>query len=564
MLVTSGRVPIPMPARLALQPKPLRLSLRRASWHFRRNPILGQRWSSSQRQASEGQLFAYTWLTKSPDEIVSARDSNLWRFHTTNHSLRKIPDDILASLPPISASLAQPDNVPVLLVTPNFAPWIDPASSFLEQCVNQLFHHAPDLHTLSPIHAVAAVVDKLPDARVQSGGALVSGYGQGASDSEGISLLFTKAENIQGKAAAPRRIRSSGTEEPALIFSVEASSNTQGATIGRPIHEVGLRLANTIFVNGNENTLFGMRWTCDADANRLALDEYVDLSSCIIKSAATNVHNAFQLPLRPVSQRRKVISGMGNILRQVAKFADDDQSDDPMPASSEIERELPRYIEEYDIVDQLLSVWALVETPEIHVPAEFKTLQDRMSYSLRKGGKLHHVMSGGGGWGKKQGLLSLDPETSFAESVHREELLELARLFEPSADFTPGLPPYLTKEITGEDLSELSQNARPGDYVQFFVSVEPGQVKDASSDYARPQEGSISYHFGVAARSGVPEVQTIDGQGKDLVALPNYFGALSERAITYLQPVNTSMDEGIPESGTKLDLPGSRVKLNLA
>ena len=473
---------------------------------------------------------------------------------------------MLASLPPIPASFTESGNIPVLLVTPGFAPWIDPASPFLDQCVNRFLQHSADIRSRSPFHAIAAVIDKLPDAREQSGGALVDGHGQGPSESEGISLLFVKAENIQGKTAAPRRLKASGTEEPALLFSVDTcSSNAPGDGIHRPVHEVGLRLASTVFVNGNEHTLFGMRWNYDPSLDRFALDQTIDLSSCVVTSTADAVHNAFEFPLYPVGQRRKVISGMGNILRQLAKFPDEAKSDIPMPASSELEKELPRYIDEHDIDHQRVSVWALVETPEMDISNEADSIQDRLTQSLRAGGKLHHVMSGGGGWGKKQGLLSFDPEISFAEIANREDFLALDKLFDPnaSADFTQGLPPFLTKGITGDDLSTLSQTARPGDYVQFFVSVEPGHVQDTRPDFAKPQEGSISYHFGTL--TGTPEIQTIDGQQRDLVVVPNYFGALSEKGITYLQPVTNAQSTGqVSESGTKLDMPGSRVELILA
>lgn len=474
---------------------------------------------------------------------------------TTNS--RKIPDDVLASLPPIPTSLVESGHTPILLVTPSFAPWIDPASPFLEQCVNRFLSDAPN--TRSPFHAVAAIIDRLPNVRGQSGDALISGHGQASSDSEGISLLFVKAENVQGKAAETRRFKASGNEEPALLFSVNTNAP------GRPVHEVGLRLANTIFVNGNENTLFGMQWSFNATSDRFALGQYIDLSNCIVSSTANSVHNAFRFPLYPVSQRRRVISGMGNILRQLAKSTDD-QSNDPMPASSELERELPRYIEEHGIIDQRVSVWALVETPEMDVSTEADSLQNRLSRSLRAGGKLHHVMSGGGGWGKKQGLLSLDPETSFSEALNPEDLLTLDRLFEPgaeSADFTLGLPPFLSKGFSGDDLSTLSQTAKPGDYVQFFVAVDPSDVQDRCPSIAKPQEGSVSCQFGVV--TGVPEVQVIDGQQKDLVVLPNYFGALSEKAITYQQPImDVRSNEQVFESGTKLNVPGCRVELTLA
>lgn len=456
-------------------------------------------------------------------------------------------------------------HIPVLLATPNFAPWVDPASPFLEQYVNQLLEHTPDIRSLGSFHAVAAIVDKLPDIRGQSGNEPVKNDGQESSDSDGLSLLFVKAGDVQGKAAAPRRIRSSGTEEPALVLSVDTNSS-DGSRIPaqRPVHEVGLRLANTVFVNGNEKTLLGMRWTLDTDLNRFRLDQSVDLSGCIIKSTANTVHNTFDFPLYPVGQRRRVISGMGNILRQLAKSIDEnDQSTTPIPASLELEKEIPRYIEEHDIDDPLVSVWALVETPDIVVSTGLEDLQARLSHSLRAGGKLHHVMSGGGGWGKKQGLLSLDPEVLFSDAATRKDFQSLDQLFEPREDFMSGLPPFLTEEITGDDLSDLDQTAKPGDYIQFFISVKPSYDQNARSNQII-SNGSISYQFGVVAHADTPEVQTIDGHQKDLVAVPNYFGALSEKAITYLQPVtNAQANEQQQETGTKLDVPGCRVKLAL-
>ena len=72
MSVISGRVPMSMPARLALQPNSFRLSLKRGGWSLPRNPLTGHRWYTSQGKAApKGQSFAYTWLTKTPDEIVS-------------------------------------------------------------------------------------------------------------------------------------------------------------------------------------------------------------------------------------------------------------------------------------------------------------------------------------------------------------------------------------------------------------------------------------------------------------------------------------------------------------
>ncbi|KAL4897210.1 hypothetical protein BDV59DRAFT_86386 [Aspergillus ambiguus] len=462
-------------------------------------------------------LVACTWLTGTPHTIT--------------------PDDVLTSLPPTSRSLVESGNVPVLLVTPSFAEWADTSSDFLETWINRLASGASP----HPVHAIIAIVDQLPDTRARA-------YDKDATETEGLSFIVANVEDIQGKAAAPRRVRSMETEESALAFSF------QGGMAGNEtpyMHEIGLRLANTIFINGNENTLFGTRWVYDPSSAKYTLDQSVGLSRCVVSSNTKAVHSNLQLPLHPVSQRRRVISSMGNILRQLTKRTDD-TSTEAMPASTELERELPRYIEEYNIEDRRVSVWALVETPEQSSATE--AADNNLIRRIQAGGKLHRVMSGGGGWGKKQGLLSLDPEIRFLEPTENGEFSSLDRLFSPIDYKDDGLP-KLDQQLVGSELSSLGQVAKEGDYIQFFVSVDPCDIQRSGAEISGAEV--VTCQFGVvydAERPLMAANTTLDE--KDLAVLPNKFGALSDKAITYLQPVSTAS-----ESSTKIDIPGARVEL---
>lgn len=453
------------------------------------------------------------------------------------------PDDVLSSLPSPSQSLAESAHVPVLLVTPSFAQWIDTGSPFLEDCVNRLTQRASP----QPVHAIVAIVDRLPDIRAQS-------CDEDTTESEGLSLMVVRAEDIQGKASPPRRVRSMETEESALVFSFQDGLSRKDAP--QHIHEIGLRLANTIFVNGKENTLVGSRWVYDSSSSRYTLDQSVDLSRCIVAPSTSTVHNRLQLPLSPVSQRRRVISSMGNILRQLAKHTDS-TSTASMPASTELEKELPRYIEENNIEDRRVSVWALVETPGQCASSEAG--ENSLLQRIQAGGKLHRVMSGGGGWGKKQGLLSLDPEICFLEPTESSVLLD--SLFSPIQSRSEhGRLPQYEQNMGINELSSLDQVAREGDYVQFFVSIDPCEIRSAASASSGSQD-AIACHFGVVldAESPMPAITT-SGQ-KDLTVIPNTFGALSEKAIAYLQPVSASRESTTVESSTKIDIPGARVEL---
>ncbi|RDK38521.1 hypothetical protein M752DRAFT_239634 [Aspergillus phoenicis ATCC 13157] len=530
MSIILGRVPRSLSVRLAKvgyrQPRANATSLIR---------LISQNAVASARSSGLNDLpLAYTWLTRTPGQIT--------------------PDDVLSNVSPIPESLSSLDYVPVLLITSAFAHWIDVSSNpFLEQFINSLYPSTPSHESLRPVHAIVAVVDKLPDLRVRLEEIADS---KTPSDSDGVSLLLVKAEDIQGTIAVPRRVRSMEAAESSLVFKLQNDAISKASQ--RSTHELGLRLANTIFTNGNDTTLFGTRWTY-TPSQQYTLEQSVNLSNCTVTSAVASVQNSFKLPLYPVGQRRRVISSMGNILRQLAKHTDS-HSTEPMPASSELEKELPRYIEEHGIVDRRVSVWALIENSENGFHLENNAnIQESLVKAIRAGGKLHRVMSGGGGWGKKQGLLSLDPETTFVEADNEQGLLSLEDLFadqerQPLSDISPPPPAFFEMPQLDESMSSLSQAAGPGDYIQFFVSVESDHAPDSLKD------GSMRLTFGIVADSeAIPS--SSDRMEKDLGVVSQFFGALSEKAFTYSQPVIGTGASDSLKSSAKFDIPGCRVAL---
>ncbi|KAJ5174463.1 uncharacterized protein N7482_000340 [Penicillium canariense] len=521
----------------------LRLSPKLGSLSVSRSLSRGRRSSgySSRRYITNSySAFAYTWLTKTPEAIL------------------KSPQDILSSLPSSPTPLLAKDSVPVLLVTPSFAHWLDPSDDFLPNLMCRLYGN----DSSSTLYGVAAVIDKIPTNQTPADKPKLEGNESSVVnelESEGLSLLVVDKENVQGKAAPTRRIGGPASEDADLVVSIQGRPVARNSV--RATHEIGLRLSNTVFVNGKESTLVGMRWARDAAANAVTLHNTIDLTSCYIAptSAASDIKPTLTLPLYPVGERRKVIASMGNILRQISKSTDP-TSNEPIPASSELEKDLPRYIEEHNIMDQRVSVWALVENPSILIANQDSSTQDRVVQSLHQGGKLHRVMSGGGGWGKKQGLLSLDPEVSFPGTTRRRELVGLDQLFKPKADAELDIPPFLTKSMVGDDLSLLSQVATAGDFIQFFVSVDPAYSLHAVPKDASLADSSITYRFGVVSRAEeLSSRDTNDGE-KDITVVPNSFGALSEKAIAYAQPV--AQGGATSESSTKLDIPGCRVILS--
>lgn len=479
-----------------------------------------------------------------------------------------MPRDIISNLPIVSPVSVPEAVVPILLVTPAFASWIDPTNSFLEECMNKLFTSDRHQHVPKAIHSLAAVVDKLPIPRNWSTGKTEDIYGTKFSfASEGLSLLLASELDVRG------RVQEGGAifEEPTFKFSLRAKKNA--AFMGQ--YEVGLRLANTIFVNGKERTLQAMRWEYHSASQKYALGPCRDLSNCTVTSVDF-VHGCLEVPLHPVTLRRKVVSSMGNILRQISQ-SENDGSNEPIPASSELERELPRYVNDHNIDDPRLSVWALVQ-PSGSENGVGTYSQDQVVSAIRQGGRLHRVVSGGGGWGKKKGLLSLDPETSFKETIPTERLLCLRELIQTpdsskSLKLSRRLHLHQNFEVE-EDLTSLSQAAKEGDYIQFFVSSERGYQENKYSSIYKDSEGPI-FCFGVSASpddetqhplpSKWPNHHLENDSDKDLVVLPNYFGALSEKGIAYSQTAGSPGTKSSQlERCTKLCVPGCRIEFEIA
>lgn len=387
------------------------------------------------------------------------------------------------------------------------------------------------------VYTIAAVVDKVSS----------NGGGRNTTATEGLSLLLADSSCITASIATPARLKSNASDEPAFFLATRNPVSQNSAQS----HEIGLRLAQTVFRNGRDRTLLGMRWTRDETSNNYVLDSYRDLSSFSITAPVRETQCAINVPFHPVTQRRRVISSMGNILRQVSKSTNDDGDlNAGIPASSELEKELPRYVSERGIPHQRVAVWALVE------PASSSTIttQQNIQDSLSNGSKIHRVVSGGGGWGKKQGLLSLDPEATFgAASRSRETSLDEVFTSSTEAElaFTNDLPDFLEGLGLEENIAQLSQVATPGDYIQFFVTSEDELIhKDSSTSSA------LTYSFGVESPE---ESQTSSTTSEGVVVIQNHFGAVSESAISYSQkdPSQVSTCE------TKISVPGSRIDLSV-
>ncbi|KAK3341533.1 hypothetical protein B0T25DRAFT_344977 [Lasiosphaeria hispida] len=379
-------------------------------------------------------------------------------------------------------------NAAVILVTKGLAHLLED-QAYLQQLVMKL---EPD-RTSSTFSLLSAIVDGIPDEGrcdyipgvsipphvLKSSSYLLS--------SEGIAALPGSLDSIlpglwDPAEAPPAHHGDADSAQPALEFHV------------RP--PLGLRVtvpvANTIFTNGRPHTMFATEYKW-ATPNQLEQTRRVEKSKQIVipsRFTKTKKKNKIRFPLAcvpllPLTQPRKIVSGMGNILRQI------EVDGEPVPASRELEELIPKVIAARSEVYGTekagpMDVWALI-TPEaalarlpkqppalpsgarrIHpswMPEARAVFEQRYAQHcaikisvpqvLEMGGQIRKVLSGGGGWGPKQGLLSLDPQTRYS-TPDQEDVESFIRSFKgeggPASGITPGSWVQFVYEPRGDPL----------------------------------------------------------------------------------------------------------------
>lgn len=342
---------------------------------------------------------------------------------------------------------------------------------------------------------------------------------------------------------------------------------------------VKMPLANTLFSNGQVSTMFVSEWRwgpgfshLEKVNHRKAQHQFVTLplnQSSGLEDAGRPQHDwnfgitdnkvMLTMPLIPLTPPREITTSMGNIIRSLGE----------VPASQELEQAVSQYFEENGIDPQAAAVWALIIPKEIAVKhsvvdtlalatidpehqrvvrvvnGESCELFSTIPFALLlQGAKLRRVTSGGGGWGNKAGLLSLEPEMEYGTDQGSHDgdasrFLDLDRFL---------------------DETDLVRNvASPGDYVRFYISPNSDSKSNShvllngANEVARVD----SIDFGVSP-STLDEMRTesaLDTTEHELHSVhvfKNHFGAMSEVGFSFGQ-----IKPG-PQVQTKIDMPYAR------
>ncbi|KAI4717732.1 hypothetical protein E4T48_06046 [Aureobasidium sp. EXF-10727] len=493
----------------------------------------------------------------------------------------------------------------LLLVTPSYAASLRKQNHVIEQALTRIFPVKElDKDTDSTlgrdsreaVRLVAAVVDRLPKPSDLSASAV------GDTGSEGIALRLIANENPIWKP----ELAVGDVRQPILSdnkFRFLSFHLNDASTPSHMLPIVQLPLANTIFHNGLSSTLIWRKYAVQQGGKALTqIDEQVCDSHRVKlpQHPGQTEANTFALsvPLVPLTSARSVVACMGNIIRRLSAnsgLGPQDNTKEAILASHELEQSVTSYHKTRGLSPRAVSVWALVipektftgglsmaakvlgerNLPELwKIGSDHDTdpSQPNLLTLLQHGARLHKVLSGGGGWGKKAGLLSLDPDTGYGQHPPWEEISP-AQQTEP--DYIQGLPPVPTDlhHAWGFEPQELPSIVSKGDYIQFYISpsasseealAKPETITNASehtSNVKTVEFGSIP-----STVDDMPSSQAPPAIAQSVVqTYPNHFGALSETGIAMFfglqsDKESSSNTHNATDAATKVDVPFGRFR----
>ncbi|KAI1133681.1 hypothetical protein F5Y10DRAFT_228336 [Nemania abortiva] len=395
-----------------------------------------------------------------------------------------------------------------ILASKDFTTWLDD-QNFMSAFLKTLFKPTSTVQANRPcLHVLSGVTDDLSPRRLCD------------EPRSGFSVLRGPVDSILPQLWEKESFSGPSQDSAACVsfMANPLAGNTDAL-------EVTLPLANTVFQNGRRSTLSASRWDI-ASYGLMAPDTTYPKTAQLIKANESSVtHTSSIVPLLPLTPPRRIVAGLGNIVRQV------EVDGSPTPASKELEAIIPKIFEERAQHEPAstpgpIGVWCWVIPPHIR-PEKFNDLKlfkagssqaetdvvldsvELFSDLLSSGCRLHKILSGGGGWGLKQGLLSLDPETRFPLPGQDDDMEMFIRSFternsaEPTSGLAaPGSSLLFCVEPQMTKVEALSSHLRvPKETLAFGVSRSL-DYKPTRSPHAKPVD-IIDGHFGISSATGL-------------------------------------------------------------
>ncbi|KAI1002450.1 hypothetical protein K3495_g5752 [Podosphaera aphanis] len=403
----------------------------------------------------------------------------------------------------------------VILATPSHVSWLEPSSI---QSLLKGIKLSNLNRTQYEIDVIGACVDGLPPHIKQERSE------HEESDLQGLSILYGSAITSAQELWPTSELSTDSKELSSLIFQHKCDKSLSSS------YKVTVPLANTIFTNGRRSTLLISRWRkTEESVNSIRASSHRDSVSINLLTSQTDYF--LKIPVSPLTLPRLIESGLGNIVRSL-----NIDGKKKIPASQELEAAVMQAHKSKSLPTDH-SVWALIIPSHID-SEEIRKVSlapgcDTKAYItvgnlLKKGAKLCRVVSGGGGWGPKQGLLALDPEIMFRESTAS-----------PFDNFETNDSGDEKKKAGLQDL------VSKGAFIQFF------HMENDQSFDSKHKKAFLGNQFILGTLPNSDENQLLCSNS-DSILIPERFGCVSRNGMF----LNSTLG-----GSTKIDIPYSFIQI---
>ncbi|KAJ4376188.1 hypothetical protein N0V83_001469 [Neocucurbitaria cava] len=498
------------------------------------------------------------------------------------------PADLIHFIKPIVRERITKETFCVLFVTPAFAPWLLKDEIFLQQALARAYgelwkdstnENPIDVH----IQALCAVVDKLPAGRRFKSRATVEDEIMcrtklppvAEAGFEGIAYVtLPDTASVSSSGTAP-------SDNGAVDFIVNEGTTNDSVSNDT----LRLPLANTVFQTGTRTTMMLSSWKPHHTTGRLELISKMNISHHGIRitgrdRSVDRIMSSLSIPLVPLTVPRRVEGCMGNIIRRVVGA-----EGKSVTASSELEEIVPQFFKSRGEPAQTTTAWALVIPRSLTDTTNSRTMRllakllkksekgqnkrdelwgrlwrsepplwnNLASKAVAEGARLHRVLSGGGGWGKKAGLLSLDPVPA-SDAADQSSVDGFPGMLGDPEDFASTLTPVV----------------HDGDLIQFFISPKP-RIDAAGKEVNSQEKLSVlskdNTWWGWELGTIPSTLDSMPGGSWQHTASPsewvsvfrNSFGALAEGGLMLTRRLPGKKGDPSPAIGiTMVDVPCSR------
>ncbi|KAI1072108.1 hypothetical protein LB507_003118 [Fusarium sp. FIESC RH6] len=410
----------------------------------------------------------------------------------------------------------------VILATPQYAQWLE-KDGFMAEFIDLL----SGSEKVDQFHVLGAVVDHIAPP-VPSNKPI-----------QGLSILRGKLDSILPGLWTPEPPKAREDADKVAALTMD---------LGNP--HITIPLTNTTFQNHKTSTLIVRRYDLSQSSPKLVEknEKYWQQISLPLKKQLPSIDDlGIWAPLVPLTHPRVVTESFGNIVRRVSV------ENESVPASNELEPAVDElHIRKSDLVQSPMGIWSIITPPtfaqsgsnsnstDSDPEATFKdgqNIKELVSSTsghlvdlYRQGGRLYQILSGGGGWGAKKGLLSLDPQRTHFSLSEEEEMQRFIQAMD-GGNFVP-----------------------VGSKIQFFASTETSAAEPTGA-----QETGVV--FGTASR--VETETDSESSQPEARLLEDHFGALSNDGIFVTSSDAAAVTTPGFNNDWKLNVPNSRIYVSI-